>query len=70
MSRLRQSPREWFNNFSGVLVEIGLKRCDLDRLVFLKRGQQGTIIVGDYADDVVVTGDDNVVEPFSYSVGK
>ena len=51
-------------------MEIGLKRCDLDRLVFLRRGQQGTTIVGDYADDVVVTGDDNVVELFSYSVGK
>jgi hypothetical protein len=56
---LKQSPRAWFERFSGALVEIGFQRSSADHSVFVKRRKEGTTILVVYVYDIVLTGDDS-----------
>lgn len=40
---LKQSPRAWFERFSGAMVEIGFRRCHADYSVFIKRRAEGSL---------------------------
>lgn len=55
---LKQSPRAWFERFSGAMVEIGFRRCHADYSVFIKRRAEGTTVLLVYVEDIVLTGDD------------
>lgn len=55
---LKQSPRAWFERFSGAMVEIGFRRCHADYSVFIKRRAEGTTLLLVYVEDIVLTGDD------------
>ena len=60
---LRRSPRHWYQNFSGVLQEIGLKKCPHDPCVFVgKSPTGGTIYFGTYVDDCAYFGTDDETE--------
>ena len=49
---LKQSPRVWFGRFSNIVIEFGLSSCVVDQSVFY----QNTVLI-DYADNIVITGD-------------
>lgn len=55
---LKQSPRAWFERFSGAMVEIGFRRCHADYSVFIKRRAERTTVLLVYVEDIVLTGDD------------
>jgi hypothetical protein len=45
----------WFGKFSGVVMDFGLHRCQMDHLVFNLHIDAGYILVV-YVDDIVITG--------------
>jgi hypothetical protein len=56
---LKQSPRAWFERFSGAMVEIGFRRCHADYSVFIKRRAEGSLLFFlVYVEYIVLTGDD------------
>jgi hypothetical protein len=55
---LKQSPWAWFGKFSEVVMEFGLKRYQIDHLVFHLHTSAGYILLVVYVDDIVIIGDD------------
>jgi Reverse transcriptase (RNA-dependent DNA polymerase) len=61
--RLRRSPRHWYQTFSSVLQEIGLKKCPHEPCLFIgKTPTGGTIYFGIYVDDCTYFGTDDESE--------
>ena len=56
---LKQSPKAWFDKFSGSLRDMGYYQCYNDHALFIKRGTSGKVsILLVYVDDIIITGDD------------
>ncbi|KAL4562118.1 hypothetical protein LXL04_034312 [Taraxacum kok-saghyz] len=56
---LKQSPRAWFERFSGVIKKSGFTQGQADHTMFFKHSKLGKItILIVYVDDIIVTGDD------------
>jgi hypothetical protein len=53
---LKQAPRAWNTKLNGVLKEYGFQRCKLEPAVYTKRTHEGSLLVGVYVDDLIVTG--------------
>lgn len=53
---LKQAPRAWNTKMDGALKECGFQRCKLEPAVYTKRMKQGSLLVGIYVDDLIVTG--------------
>ena len=55
----KQSPKAWFDKFSGSLRDVGYYQCYNDHALFIKRGASGKVsILLVYVDDIIITGDD------------
>ena len=69
---LRRSPRHWYTTFTGVLEEIGLKKCPHDPCLFVGNTPDGgTIIFGTYVDDCAYFGTTDASEQwFAKELGK
>ena len=56
---LKQSPRAWFNRFSGEVTNHGYKQSQADHTMFIKhKGMEKLTILIVYVDDIIVTGND------------
>ena len=55
---LKQSPRAWFDRFSDVVIEFGIKRSSCDHTIFFKYTDSGCILLIVYIDDIMITGSD------------
>ena len=55
---LKQSPRAWFDKFSIVVAQYCLKRCVSDHSLFVRHTSAGSIVLVEYVDDIVISGDD------------
>ena len=55
----RQSPRAWFDRFSSVVQEFGMRRSTANHSVFYHHNSSGQCIyLVVYVDDIVITGSD------------
>ncbi|WJZ96954.1 hypothetical protein VitviT2T_015594 [Vitis vinifera] len=55
---LKQAPRAWFAKFSSTIFRLGYTASPYDSALFLRRTDNGTILVLLYVDDMIITGDD------------
>lgn len=55
---LRQAPRAWYSKLHKYLENLGFKRSPFEHTVYIKREGKGSVIVGVYVDDLLVTGTD------------
>lgn len=53
---LRQAPRAWFDRFSVFLLSVGFFCSSAHSSLFICHGQQGTIFLLLYVDDIILTG--------------
>lgn len=56
---LKQAPRAWFSRIKTHFIKEGFQNCDSEQTLFIKRRNEGKIIiVSVYVDDLIFTGDD------------
>ncbi|KAD3068095.1 hypothetical protein E3N88_35975 [Mikania micrantha] len=53
---LKQAPRAWNTKLDGVLKEYGFQKCKLEQAVYTKQTREGSLVIGIYVDDLIVTG--------------
>jgi hypothetical protein len=53
---LRQAPRAWNAKLDESLVSLGFERSPLEHAVYKRNSGKGTLIVGVYVDDLIITG--------------
>jgi len=54
---LKQASRAWYSRIETYFVKKGFERCDCEHTLFIKTGNEGTIlIVSLYVDDLIFTG--------------
>jgi hypothetical protein len=59
---LKQAPRAWFSRVEAHFIGEGFRRCDSEQTLFTKRSKEGKIIiVSVYVDDLIFTGNDEVM---------
>ena len=59
---LKQAPRAWFNRIEAHFISEGFQKCDSEQTLFTKRNREGKIIiVSVYVDDLIFTGDDEIM---------
>ena len=59
---LKQAPRAWFSRIEAHFISEGFQRCDSEQTLFTKRSREGKIIiVSVYVDDLIFTGDDEIM---------
>ena len=59
---LKQAPRAWFSRIEAHFSKEGFQRCDSEQTLFTKKNREGKIIiVSVYVDDLIFTGDDEVM---------
>jgi hypothetical protein len=59
---LKQAPRAWFSRIEAHFIGEGFRRCDSEQTLFTKRSKEGEIIiVSVYVDDLIFTGNDEVM---------
>jgi hypothetical protein len=54
---LRQAPRAWNIRLDESLTTLGFTKCPSEHALYTKQVARGTIIVGVYVDDLVITGE-------------
>jgi hypothetical protein len=55
---LRQAPRAWNAKLDASLLSLGFERSPLQHAVYRRSGEKGSLLVGVYVDDLIITGDD------------
>ena len=55
---LKQAPRAWFAKFNSTISRLGYMTSHYDFALFLRRTDNGTILLLLYMDDMIITGDD------------
>ena len=55
---LKQAPRAWFAKFSTIVERFGFTASSYDSALFIRRTDQGIILLLLYVDDMIITGDD------------
>jgi hypothetical protein len=53
---LKQSGERWFSHLSGILMDLGFRRCYSDPCVFIKGEGADRVYLGCYVDDILVLG--------------
>jgi hypothetical protein len=53
---LRQALRAWYSKFDASLAELGFQRGEAEHAVYTRGGGDMHLIVGVYADDLIITG--------------
>ncbi|KAD0338797.1 hypothetical protein E3N88_44430 [Mikania micrantha] len=53
---LKQASRAWNTKLDSVLKECEFQKCKLEQAVYIKRSREGSLLVGIYVDDLIVTG--------------
>lgn len=53
---LKQVPRAWFDRLKGSLLQCGFQASKCDPSLFLLHTNSLSIIILDYVDDIIITG--------------
>jgi hypothetical protein len=62
---LKQAGWLWYAMYSDFLLEIGFIKLKGDPCIYLRRTDEGLVIVGVYVDDTIKAGDDRAIERFN-----
>ena len=57
---LKQSPRTWFDKFSQIVIRAGFHRYAVNHSIFIKKSNNGNVILVVYVDDNLLTGSDTI----------
>ena len=55
---LKQVPRAWFAKFNSIIFHLDYTTSPYNSALFLRRTDEGTILLLLYVDDMIITGDD------------
>lgn len=58
---LKQAPRAWFSRIEAHFVSEGFQRCHSEQTLFVKTNKGKILIVSVYVDDLIYTGDDELM---------
>jgi len=59
---LKQAPRAWYNRIEAYFQKAGFEKCDYEHTLFFKTRKEGKIlIVSLYVDDLIFTGNDELM---------
>jgi hypothetical protein len=53
---LKQAPSAWNVKLDKTLIDLGFVRCPLEHALYKRDKDKGTLLVGVYVDDMIVTG--------------
>jgi len=53
---LRQAPRTWNSKLDATLASLGFSKCATKHALYGKSTERGSLIVGVYVDDLIITG--------------
>jgi hypothetical protein len=53
---LRQAPRAWNSKLDATLASLGFSKCATEHALYGKSTERGSLIVGVYVDDLIITG--------------
>jgi hypothetical protein len=56
---LKQAPRAWFAKFSNTVHQFSFSSSPHDTTLFIRRSDQGMILLLLYVDDMIITGNDH-----------
>ncbi len=54
---LKQAPREWHDKIAKCLVTIGFRMLDADHSLYVRKSDEGIVVITIYVDDLIVGGD-------------
>ena len=60
MYELKQAQRAWFNRIEAYFTGEGFQRCENEQTLFMRRNQEGRIIIVS-VDDLIFTGNDEAM---------
>ena len=53
---LKQAPRAWYSRIDGYFKKEGFEKCFCEHTLFIKKEEQGVLVVSLYVDDLIYTG--------------
>jgi len=54
---LKQAPRAWHDKIAKYLVTIGFRMSDADHSLYVRKSDEGIVVITIYVDDLIVGGD-------------
>lgn len=61
---LKQAPRAWYSRIEAYFLKEGFEKCDYEHTLFVKTEKEGKVfIVSLYVDDLIFTGNDELMFP-------
>jgi hypothetical protein len=54
---LKQAPRAWHDKIAEYLVTIGFRMSDVDHSLYVRKSDEGIVVITIYVDDLIVGGD-------------
>uniref|UniRef100_A0A2N9I820 Integrase catalytic domain-containing protein n=1 Tax=Fagus sylvatica TaxID=28930 RepID=A0A2N9I820_FAGSY len=58
---LKQAPRAWYEKFTSTLFKFALHKSKYDASLFLRKTENGVVILLVYVDDIIITGTDSAL---------
>ncbi|MCO5548192.1 hypothetical protein L7F22_001650 [Adiantum nelumboides] len=54
---LKQAPKAWYAKIVAYLISIGFHMADADHSLYVRKNENGIVIIGIYVDDLIIGGD-------------
>ena len=58
---LRQAPRAWYSRIEGYFESKGFTKCYFEHTLFVKKEEEGVLIVSLYVDDLIYTSNSEIM---------
>ena len=58
---LKQAPRAWYSQVEAYFIKEGFEKCNYEHTLFIKRQDNKVVIVSLYVDDLIVSGNDELM---------
>ena len=68
MYELKQAQRAWFNRIEAHFIGEGFQRCENEQTLFMRRNQEGRIIIVSVDDLIFTRNDEAMLSEFKNSM--
>ncbi|KAL0324918.1 UNVERIFIED_CONTAM: Retrovirus-related Pol polyprotein from transposon RE2 [Sesamum radiatum] len=58
---LKQAPRAWYSRIDAYFMKERFEKCDYEHTLFIKRQDEKMVIISLYVDDLIVSGNDELI---------